>query len=412
MIGFIKKHVKVLVGILVVGVVAFLILKPFDKKNQAPQYQTATAKKGTLISSISSSGTITTGNNLTITTSATGTVNKVYVKNGDSVKQGDKIAEITLDQDSLQRQASAWSSYLSAKNSLQSARDKMYSLQAAAFKANQTFINGAAARNLDKTDPTYIQEYALWLQAEADYKNQDGAIKQAQAGLTNSWYSYQQTSSTITAPAFGTIANLIIAPGILISGTTSSSTGTASTQKLGTIVKPNENIQASINLSEIDSTKVKAGQKVTLTLDALPDMTFTGKVLIVDTNGTVSSGVTTYPATIVFDTSPDNIYPNMAVTAKIITNVVDNAILVPSAAVTILNGQSVVRILKDGKISEVAVETGDFNDTQIAIKSGINEGDLVITNISTQNGTSTQNRGGSSVFGGLGGNRMMMGGPR
>lgn len=404
----IKNNKKVLVGIAVVGIIAVLVFKPFGNKQQAPQNQTATAEKGTLVESVSASGNITTGNNLNITTSATGTVNQVYVKNGDTVKQGDKIADITLDQSSLQRQTSAWSSYLSAKNSLQAAKDKINSLQAAEFKANQTFINDAVARNLVTSDPTYIQEDALWLQAEADYKNQAGVITQSQSALTSSWYAYQQMAPTITAPATGVVSNLMIAPGILITGT-SNSNGTVSTQQLGTIVKPAEHIQSVVNLSEIDAPKIKAGQKVTMTLDAFSDKTFTGKVLIVNTNGVVSSGVTTYPATIIFDTDASNIYPNMGVSAKIITNVKDNVILVPSAAVQTSNGESTVRILKNGQVSTVTVGAGDSNDTQTEIVSGISEGDTIVTSVSNGSINNAQGQN-TSPFGAFGGNRGFGGG--
>ena len=152
-----------------------------------------------------------------------------------------------------------------------------------------------------------------------------------------------------------------------------------STQKVGTITLPAGSTQAVVSLSEVDAVKVKADQKVTITMDAYPNKTFTGKVAIVDTNGTTSSNVTTYPATIVFDNAPDVVYPNMAVDAKIITNVKDNVILVPSAAVSTTNGASTVRIMKNGNVTSTAVEIGLSNDTQTEIVSGVSEGDTVVT---------------------------------
>jgi len=127
-------------------------------------------------------------------------------------------------------------------------------------------------------------------------------------------------------------------------------------------------------------------------------------VLIVDTNGQVASGVTTYPATIVFDTSAPNIYPNMSVNADIITNVKDNVILVPSGAIQTSNNQSTVQILKNGKPTDVTVELGDSNDTQTEIVSGVSEGDLVVTNVVTKSTTQTSGSA-FSIFGcrGLGG---------
>lgn len=373
-----------------------------NTKAQQPQYQTAQAEKGTLITSTSASGTVSQGSSVSITTNAAGVVKDVYVKDGDTVSKGDKIADITLDTNSQQKQAAAWSSYLSAKNSLEAAQAKINSLQAAAFKANQTFMNDAVARDLTKDDPTYIQQNALWLQAEADYKNQAAVITQAQAAVNSAWLSYVQLSSTITAPMTGKVSGLTLSPGSSIATATSGSEGSGSSQTIGTITAEEGTLQASVNLTEIDVVKVKPGQKATLTLDAFPDKTFTGKVATVNTNGSVSSGVTTYPTTIIFDSALDNIYPNMAVNATIITDIKDSVILVPSAAVQIASGQSTVRVMRNGQVTQVQVEVGGSNDTQTEITSGINEGDVVITgSASSTNGAGSQ--GATSPFGGFGG---------
>lgn len=389
--------------LLVLGVISyFAYTKFFKSSSNTPTYRTALVERGTLVSSITASGTITSGNNLSISTSATGTVNRVYVSNGDTVKSGQKIADIILDQDGKQKQSAAWSSYLSAKNSLDSAKNKLNSLQATEFSANQKFINDAVARNLTVDDPTYIQENATWLQAEGDYKNQYNAISQSQAALTSSWYSYQQVSSNIISPAGGTVSNLMIAPGTVISAPSSSSSNNVSSQQLGTIRRPNENTQASVTLSEIDVTKISIGQKVTITMDAFPDKTFTGRVIFVNTNGQVSSSVTSYPATIQFDTSTNNIYPNMSVNVKIITNVKDNILIVPSSAIQNTNGQKTVRVLQNRQLVNIPIEVGLASDTQTEIISGVNEGDSVVTSVINATATSSTIQT-ASPFGNFGG---------
>jgi len=402
--GIFNSHKKIIIPGLILIVIAFGGWKLFGKKTTAPQYQTAQAEKGTLINSISASGTISSGGVLNVSTNAGGTIDQLYVKNGDRVTKGQKIATILLDQDSLQRQTSAWSAYLQAKNQLASAKANINQLQAAAFKANQAFINGAVSRSLDVNDPTFIQENASWLQAEANYKNQAGVIAQSQSSLTSALYSYQQVSPTITAPATGIIGNLAIAPGLVITANTSSSSNTVNSQVIGTITTPQSHTQAVVNVSEIDITQVKPNQKVTLTLDAFPNKTFTGSVLLINTNGQVSSGVTNYPATIDFDTTVDNIYPNMAVTAKIIVNIKNDVLIAPNAAVQSNNGQNTVRILDNGKINTVNVEIGDSNSAQTEITSGLNEGETVITGTTAPvTSQTTQTTSPFSSFGG--GNR-------
>jgi len=211
-----------------------------------------------------------------------------------------------------------------------------------------------------------------------------------------------------------------VTPGLPIVGSSTNSSSstngsnTSSTQTLGNITLKDGSLTAAVNLTEIDVIKVKVGQKVTITLDAFPDKTFTGKVSAIDTNGSVSSGVTSYPTTITFDSAPDTVYPNMAVNATIITAVKDEVLLVPTSAVQTQNGESTVRVMNNGKISQVTVETGLSSDTQTEIVSGLSEGQTVVVGtISTQTTRGTTGAA-ASPFGGTGfgggGNRGFGGG--
>lgn len=389
-----KKAIIVIILLILVGYFGY---KQFLSKPTAPQYQTAQATKGTLVTSVSASGNVTTANNVSVTIQASGVVKDVLVKNGDQVSQGQMLATLTLDQASQQKQAVAYASYLSAKNSLDNANAKYYSLQNTLFVANQKFINDAVARGLKTDDPTYIEENATWLQVESDYKNQATAISAAQSSLAAASLNLSQLSSTITAPAAGIIKGLTITPGAIIT-LSSSSNSTSTSQVLGSVYQTGP-IQAQVNLSEVDSVNVSEGQKATMTLDAFPNSTFTGKIASINTNGIVSSGVTVYPAVITFDSGNDHIYPNMGVSAKIITKVKNDVILVPTAAVQGSVNQSTVRVMENGQVSSVPVEVGDSNDTQTEITSGINDGDVVVTGV-TSTATIT-GAGGTSPFGAI-----------
>jgi macrolide-specific efflux system membrane fusion protein len=395
---FIKSSLKkkLVLGILLLILIGggYYVYQNYFVASSEVSYQTSTAEKGTLISSISSSGTITQGSSLSITSQATGVVSQVYVSNGDQVTAGQKIAEITPDLNSQQNQAAAWASYVSASNNLKNAENNVRNSQASLDKTlddihlfqygNGGFDNvGSANETMEQREARTAKEVAL--------NNAQNNLATSQSQINSAWLSYQQTSTTITAPLSGTVSGMTISVGSAISGSsTANSENGASSQTLGTVVLPNGKLQATVNLTEIDVTRVKAGQKVTLTMDAFRDKTFTGKVLSINTNGSVSSGVTTYPTVIEFDTIIDGAYPNMAVSATIITSVKDNVVLVPSSAVTTADGASTVRIMRNGNPEFVTVEVGESNDTQTEIISGINEGDLVVTGTSGgTTGTST-----------------------
>ncbi len=364
-----------------------------NKKNGQTQYQTAQVTKGTIVSSISASGQVLTTNVLNITTSASGVVKKVYVKDGDNVYAGQKIAELTLDSNGLKTNASNWSSYLSAKSAVENANISYYSLQSAMFAANQKFINDAAARSLATDDPTYIQEYADWKASELKFNNNVNTLNQAKSSLNAAWLTYQSSSAIITAPYAGKIDNVDLIEGMVVGQSSDSSI--SSNQKIATVVKSGSPI-ISVTLSEVDVPKVKVGQKAIVTFDTIPDKTFSGVVGSVDKIGTVSSNVTSYGTKIKLDSASNEILPNMAATANIILETKTDVLMIPSAAVTSQNGQTYAKTLKDGKETDVAVETGISSDTEIEIVSGLEEGQEVITE--TVSSTSSSSSQGTSIF--------------
>jgi len=389
----------------------FTYVKINAQKNNKVQYQTSITERGTLVVSIAGSGTVSTANSSSINTQVTGVVSQLYVKDGDEVKAGDKIVEIDLDLSGQQKASQALASYQSAKNAVDSAKVSMYTLQSDMFTqwkkqyetaTNSTYQNAdGTPNNINRALPDYHILDDNWLASEAKYKNQQNVVNQAQTSLNSAWLSYQQSSSTVYAPISGKVSGLSVQTGSVISS--SSSTGnqtTAGSTKIASI-KTRAMPTVSINLSEIDIPKVKIGDNATVILDALTDKTFTGKVISIDTVGTVSSGVTTYPVIIQLDLESNSILPNMAATANIITATKDNVLLVPASSIQSQNEEIFVRVMKNNKPKEVAVETGLSSDTQTEITSGLSEDDIVVTNI-IQSNTASQ-RQTTSPFGGSSG---------
>lgn len=447
-IGAIKTKIVTLIAahklIVVVLVLAILTAAGykyfFTSKTTAQTYQTAVAQKGMLISSITASGTITSGDTTYITTGATGVVSKVYIKNGDVVKKDQKIAEIDLDDDGKLNQITAWNNYelaqVAAKNSKTSKSTAQITLLqkqqalADAETAQRDSISGGwnpdtkrpyTQNELDIVAKQYPQAKEAYEAALKSYQIADSNISLSNAKVSEAYRNYQKVSATIFAPASGVVNNLVLAQGVVLTNSNSSSTITVSTgtdaakssssvssQKIGAIKNPEGVYQATVNLTEVDVTKVQSGQKVTITIDAFPDVTLTGTVLAVNTSGSVNSGVTSYSASILLDKADLDIYTNMALSAQIITASIDNVIMIPTVAIKTNNGQKTVQILKDKKVETVVVETGAANDTQTIIKSGINEGDEVITSASTTTKNTSTSTGNSLFGGGSGGMRMQL----
>lgn len=140
-----------------------------------------------------------------------------------------------------------------------------------------------------------------------------------------------------------------------------------------------------MNVSELDVSRVKVGQSVTFTSDALEGQTFTGHVDKININGTTLNGSTNYPVTIVVDNG-EGLYPGMNVSANILVEEVGEVLAVPVEAVQ--RGNTVLvapaeALNKDGELADIskleerAVELGRGNSEYIEIVSGVSEGETV-----------------------------------
>jgi multidrug efflux pump subunit AcrA (membrane-fusion protein) len=385
------------VALVIVLIVVFGGWRVIAARNSSKnQYQTSTVQKGTVVSTISASGNAISTSILPINTEASGIVAKVYVKDGDKVVKGQKIADITLDTTGEQNYAQAYSSYLSATNALNNANNSYYTLQAAAYKASNAFSTDPSLQDLKTDDPLYVQANDAWLAAQANFLNQKITVAQASSSLTNASINLQAASPTITAPYTGSISNINLVEGMVITASTNSNTGAVSSQRIA-VIKNQATPIVNVTVGETDVPNIKVGQKAEVTFDSISGETFTGVVATVDRIGTVSNNVTSYGVNIKLDSGSDLILPNMAATANIITASATDALYINSASLITQNGQTLARTLVNGKEVDIPVETGISDDTNTVITSGLTEGQTVI--IGTSGGTTTTGGAtGTSVF--------------
>jgi multidrug efflux pump subunit AcrA (membrane-fusion protein) len=108
----------------VLAIIIFVGFMWFRSKGSGEEitYQTAQAERGMIVSSISTSGSVSTSSKFSVTTSASGIISKVFVSEGDVVKEGDNILTLKLDKDGKLNKMKAWANYLSAKSALEDAQ--------------------------------------------------------------------------------------------------------------------------------------------------------------------------------------------------------------------------------------------------------------------------------------------------
>ena len=163
-------------------------------------------------------------------------------------------------------------------------------------------------------------------------------------------------------------------------------------------------------VDELDVAKIKPGQEVRLTADALPGTELSGQVSHVAFEGNVQSGVATFDVTITVN-HVDGLKVGMTVIADILVENRQNTLLVPIEAVQYQSGKTFVPIADASQRAEggpafrlVEVETGAYNMSSIEIISGITEGQQLVIP-----GSSGNNQQLPSANMGFGGARMIPG---
>ena len=249
--------------------------------------------------------------------------------------------------------------------------------------------------------------------AEAQVTSAELSVSSAQSQVESASLSLQQAKDTaakrqIVASMDGVVTQVNVQDGDSVGSTGSSQGGSSSNSSSAPIVITDTNaFKVTVSLAESDVVSVKVGQKATLTFDALPDLTLTGKVTGVDNSGTVNQGVVSYNVTLVPDSTAPSVKGGMTVTAEIITEVHADVLAVPNSAVKTSASGSYVQILQNGAPVDQTVEVGISTDSYTEITSGLAEAQEVITQTINPNaGTTTtirrNQRGGGTIIQGGG----------
>lgn len=143
---------------------------------------------------------------------------------------------------------------------------------------------------------------------------------------------------------------------------------------------PDKQMTINVSVDESDILSVKTGQSAEVTIDSLGTDTYSGTVTEVDTMATSSSGVSSYTALVTIDKT-DSMLSGMSASVSIITDSVENALLVPADAVHQTSSTAYVYTSYDEESGELGgmteVTVGMTDGSKTVIESGLSEGDTV-----------------------------------
>lgn len=426
-----KKAILIVGGLLVaLAIVGFSVTQT---QKSLVTVQTGKVIKQDIASYVTASGEVKPEVQVNVGANAFGRITKLFVKEGDHVRKGQILVQLENIQSASDVAAakagldSSVTDQVAAQAALKTAQEALKSSTADALQKKQDYDRNASlykAGLISTADyetkkaasevaaATQSQDQSRVNQAKAQLESSQGHVSQARAALTHS--SDVLSKTVYDAPFDGVVTYVPVHEGETVVVGIQNSPGST----LMTLANMSV-ITAEVQVDETDIVNVKLGQTADVTIDAIPGKTFKGEVTEIGDNAIVrSTGLATSQSTassqeakdfkvvVRLKEPPQNIRPGLSATAKITTGTRSSALTIPIQALTIRDSadlqaqnnkgkgtvqpvsgqpkkkeevQGVFVVLPTKKVEFRTVETGITGSTDIEVKSGLKEGDEIVT---------------------------------
>jgi HlyD family secretion protein len=428
-----NKTVKwILISLVIVIVLLVAIKMIAGKSDNEVKVSTEKVAKRTIIETVNASGKVYPEIEVKISPDISGEITELTVQEGDSVKKGQMLARIYADIYASQRDEAA-SRVAQSQAGVANSSASLESLQATLDQAKSTYDRQKQLLN-DKiiSKSEFEQSESALRSAQANYNAALQNIRSLQAGVQSAQTGLVQANknlgrATIVAPMDGVISSLVVKKGERVVGTAQM----AGTEMMR--VADLKIMEVRVDVGENDVVKVAIGDSADVEVDAYNNRKFKGQVTQIAAStktGSVqvsANDVTNYEVRIRLD--PDSykdlldpskpkkfpFRPGMNASADIKTSRKDNVLSVPINSVAArvkgsdksmedkkkeekkikkddqstddevktVNSDELEEVVfirqQDGKVKKVIVTTGIQDITYIEVRSGLKEGDEIVT---------------------------------
>ncbi|MCC6346877.1 MAG: efflux RND transporter periplasmic adaptor subunit [Nitrospirales bacterium] len=368
-----KKVLVAVAGILLIGVVAFALLRNGET---VPKFRTERIGRGAIQAAVTATGTVNPVVNVQVGTQVSGTINAIYADFNTQVKKGQLIARI--DPATFEAQvAQARANLFAARANLEKAEITKTDAKRTMERNRELFRKGFIARSdVDTAETNHGTAVSQVSAAQAQVAQTEAALRTAEINLRY---------TRIVSPVEGTVVSRNVDVGQTVAAS-------FQTPTLFTIAKDLTQMQINSNVAEADIGRVRVDQPAEFTVDAYPDITFKGRVAQVRNAPITVQNVVTYDVVINVDNSDLKLKPGMTANISVIVESKENVVRIPNAALRFQlpeegrkgaerqreRGKG-VWILENNKPKRVQVATGISDGAYTELVSGkLHEGQDVI----------------------------------
>lgn len=295
-----KKYLIYGIITIVILVTAFLILSNGD--TQDSKFNFVEVKRGSIINSITSTGTLEALSTVEVGTQVSGRVAQLFVDFNDEVRKGQLLA--LIDTTILAAQV----------------RD-----QQAMLERTKAQYNEAVAKH-ERNKKLFEKKFI----SELDFITSQTSIESALASLKSAEFAIEKAKTNleyafITAPISGKIINRNVEQGQTVAASLSAPT-------LFTMVEDLSSMRILVNVDEGDIGHIKVGQKVQFTVQAFQDKKFEGEVSQIRLSPQTISNVVNYTVVVKADNKEKMLLPGMTATVDFYVAEKDDVLILPNLA--------------------------------------------------------------------------------
>jgi HlyD family secretion protein len=318
----------------------------------APPPSTAKVERGRIERIVVATGTIEPAREVEVRPRIPGIVERIHVEPGDTVERGQLLVEI--DRELLASQAAEAEAAL---------RESEVAQRFAALelgRAEELVANNVqSAQHLDDMRSRHESAHARVTAAQAKLRT-----------LTT-----QLGYARVVSPLAGRVLDVPVEEGSAVSPVTAVTGGTLLLSLAATSTLHLEGL-----VDENEVARVAVGQPARLRTEAFGDRSFSARVRKISPVGQRVQNVTYFEVEVeVTDADAERLRPRMSGDAEIVTEVVDDALLLPEAALRYRGEQVYVEAKNgEGAFSPRDVTIGIVDGARVQVASGVSEGDEVV----------------------------------
>ncbi|UBF28760.1 efflux RND transporter periplasmic adaptor subunit [Kovacikia minuta CCNUW1] len=422
------KKTPWIIGLVAAGLVGVAATVPLVARNAAPRQDisqlTVPVQSKNVVARITASGDVVAVRRLNLNPKTSGRLEKLYVEQGDRVRQGQIVAQMDRSELNAQRdQALAELSQSQANLSLLRAGSRPEAIGQAQATVNQTkaevtsaqtrldlasqrvqrnqSLAAAGAISRDRLDEVLNEERSARANLEQARARLNNTIQQlnqqengprvqeiaqavaqvetAQARLKQ--IDTQIGDTVIRAPFDGVITQRNATVGDFVTPTSFTTSSGAATS----IVSLASDLEVLAKVPEVDISQIKPGQVVEITADAYPKQTFKGVVRLVSPEAqedATQKGVVTFEVRVRITSGKDKLRAGMTTDLAFLGSQINDALMVPSVAIVTDKGQTGVLVPdRNNKPKFQPVTLGSSIGNQTQILDGVKPGDPVFVEL-------------------------------